>query len=131
MAKPKQPAGPAMTLGIMRELGVEQLIASVSTMRPAHPTMERCRDRHCSATLLLASDDRTRATSYLLGAPENWPAPAQVAGLSLPPSLTQAAPGSEGAGDPVEAIEPLVTRDGGTPMKTPAPAVYTRTKAPP
>jgi hypothetical protein len=28
MAKPKQPAGPAMTLGNMRELGVQNLIAS-------------------------------------------------------------------------------------------------------
>jgi hypothetical protein len=28
MAKPKQPPGPAMTLGNMRELGVQRLIAS-------------------------------------------------------------------------------------------------------
>jgi hypothetical protein len=28
MAKPKQPAGPAMTLGNMRDLGVQRLIAS-------------------------------------------------------------------------------------------------------
>jgi hypothetical protein len=32
----------------------------------------------------------------------------------------------EGAGDPIEAIEPLVTRDGGTSLKTPARSVYTR-----
>ena len=32
----------------------------------------------------------------------------------------------EGTGDPIEAIEPLVTRDGGTSLKTPARSGYTR-----
>jgi hypothetical protein len=82
---------------------------------------------HCSATLPI---ETTEPTIYvLLVRPRTRPARASGGPFfatkrnSAKPAQSRArASGLEGAGDPIKVIEPLVTRDGGTPMKTPAPS---------
>ena len=50
-----------------------------------------CKDGHCSATLLMASDDRAHELCASR-APENWPAQAQSGGPFFPTSAARSAP---------------------------------------
>jgi hypothetical protein len=96
-------------------------------MRPlppaCNPTMERCKDRHCrrGAAALLFGLRRPGAVSpRVILAPEDLARPVQPAGFFFAAKPDKGRTGMDGAGDPVEAIEPPVC--GGTPMKTPAPS---------
>jgi hypothetical protein len=78
---------------------------------PAHPAMKRCRRRHCSrvpSTLLSVRRPGAQSPSCYPSRPRTQPASASAAGLSLPPSRTQAAPGSRAPG--------MELRRGGSPL---------------
>jgi hypothetical protein len=74
MAKQKQPAGPPMTLGNMRDLGVKRLIASCLNDACRHvalidvssyPAERRGHGLHCSFGLIFARNARTSAIMRL------------------------------------------------------------------
>ena len=99
--------------------GVGQLLNPEAAGKPAHPAMERCRDRHCrrGAAALLFGFRRPGAQSPRVSSrPRTQPALCNRRAFSLPPSLTQAAPGWRAPGNSVEAIEPPVW---GHPNETP------------
>jgi hypothetical protein len=78
---------------------------------PAHPAMKRCRRRHCSrvpSTLLSVRRPGAQSPPCYPSRPRTQPASASAAGLSLPPSRTQAAPGSRAPG--------MELRRGGSPL---------------